>query len=111
MPRPPFADSDASTRMQNTLDGGAPFYNVYDCADGKWMSVACIEPKFYQIFLERFLAALPPGFLHNQAKDLPTVHEQMDRHTWPQTQVFLENGFRCYNRKHWEDVFSGMYFT
>lgn len=31
----------------NLLDGGAPFYRTYECADGKFVSVGAIEPKFY----------------------------------------------------------------
>lgn len=31
----------------NLLDSGAPFYDVYATADGKWMAVACLEPKFF----------------------------------------------------------------
>lgn len=110
MPRPLFADSNASTstRMQNTLDGGAPCYNVYMCADGKWISVACIEPKFYEIFLEKFMSTLPSAFLQRWGTEVPTIHEQMDRNKWPRTRAFFEGGFQCYTRKQWEDTFAGM---
>ncbi|KAK7685417.1 hypothetical protein QCA50_011280 [Cerrena zonata] len=109
MSNPPFADSDATSasRMHNTLDGGAPFYNLYDCADGRWMSVACIEPKFYKIFLDRFLAALPAEFLHGRTQDVSASHEQMNRDRWPQTREFFIDGFACYSREHWERVFAG----
>ena len=29
------------------LNGGAPYYNVYECKDGKWLSIGCIEPWFW----------------------------------------------------------------
>ena len=40
-------------RGTNLLDGGAPFYDVYRCADGEYVSVAAIEPKFRQVLAER----------------------------------------------------------
>lgn len=30
------------------LSGGAPYYNVYECADGKWLALGCLEPRFWQ---------------------------------------------------------------
>jgi alpha-methylacyl-CoA racemase len=39
-------------RERNFLDGGAHFYDTYQCADGKWLAVGPIEPHFYQILLE-----------------------------------------------------------
>ncbi|MFT5321576.1 MAG: alpha-methylacyl-CoA racemase, partial [Pseudohongiellaceae bacterium] len=36
----------------NVIDGAAPFYNVYQCADKKWISLACIEAQFYQAFID-----------------------------------------------------------
>lgn len=40
-------------RGENILDSGAPYYDVYECADGRWISIAPIEDKFYQDLLER----------------------------------------------------------
>ncbi len=40
-------------RGENILDTGAPFYNVYETSDGKYVSVGAIEPKFYANLLER----------------------------------------------------------
>ena len=59
----PASSKLPNTRMSNTLDGGAPFYNVYTCSDGRWFSLGCLEPKFYKAFLERLLAALPEAFM------------------------------------------------
>ena len=39
-------------RGSNLLDSGAPFYRVYETADGKHMAVGAIEPKFYKRFVE-----------------------------------------------------------
>ncbi len=40
-------------RGTNILDGGSPFYAVYECSDGKWISIAPLEPKFFEQLLER----------------------------------------------------------
>jgi alpha-methylacyl-CoA racemase len=34
-------------RASNFLDTGAPHYEVYECADGKWLAVGALEPQFY----------------------------------------------------------------
>ena len=38
-------------REDNMLDGGAPYYDTYQCADGEWVSLGSLESKFYRIFL------------------------------------------------------------
>lgn len=38
-------------RESNMLDGGAPFYDTYACADGKFIAVGAIEPQFYEQLL------------------------------------------------------------
>src|SRR5437660_5652070 len=55
----------------NLFDGGAPFYNVYETADGKYVTVAPLEPHFYRVLL---------GFLGLDERDLP---DQYDQSTWP----------------------------
>jgi len=40
-------------RRSNLLDGGAHFYDTYQCADGRWISIASIEPQFYALLLEK----------------------------------------------------------
>jgi len=40
-------------RGSNVLDSGAPYYDVYECADGRWLGVAPIEAKFRREFLQR----------------------------------------------------------
>jgi alpha-methylacyl-CoA racemase len=41
------------TRRSNMLDGGAHFYDTYQCSDGKWISIGSIEPQFYALLLEK----------------------------------------------------------
>ncbi|MBN3822154.1 CoA transferase [Burkholderia sp. Ac-20384] len=77
-------------RGTNLLDTGAPFYEVYACADGKYVSVGPIEGKFYRLLLE-----------HLDLQDHPLLQAQMDRAQWPQAkQVFAEK-FRERTRDEW----------
>ena len=39
-------------RAANLLDGGAPYYDIYETADGEHMSVGALEPQFYDAFVE-----------------------------------------------------------
>jgi len=39
-------------RASNLLDGGAPYYDLYETADGRHMSVGALEPQFYDLFVE-----------------------------------------------------------
>lgn len=43
---------DASERESNMLDGGAHFYDTYECADGEYVSIGSIEPQFYALLKE-----------------------------------------------------------
>lgn len=38
---------------KNFLDGGAPFYQIYQVKDGRWFVVACIEAKFFKVFVDK----------------------------------------------------------
>jgi len=40
-------------RQSNALDGGAHWYDCYQCADGEWVSVGALEPQFYQLLLQK----------------------------------------------------------
>ncbi|KAI9061031.1 CoA-transferase family III [Trametes sanguinea] len=91
-------------RGTGMLDGGAPFYNVYTCADGRWMSVGCIEPQFFREFLKRFLGALPPGFALEDGWR-PTEDDQHDADLWPRLKTFMERGFALHPRDYWAKVF------
>ena len=62
-------------RGANHLDTGAHFYNVYECADGRWISIAPIEGKFYAELLRRLDI------------DPATMPPQMDRAHWPEAQA------------------------
>ena len=57
-------------RRVNLLDGGAHFYDTYQCADGKWISIGSIEPQFYALLLEK------------TGINDPEFAGQMDRSNW-----------------------------
>ncbi|KAJ6505939.1 CoA-transferase family III domain-containing protein [Mycena vulgaris] len=101
-PSSPMFDGARGSRL---LDGGAPFYDVYICQDGRWMSVGCLEPAFFKTFLEGFVKAVPPGFTLDGWT--PTVDVQFDREEWPKLKEYLTKGFATNGRDYWARVFHG----
>jgi alpha-methylacyl-CoA racemase len=82
-------------RGTNVLDGGAPFYGVYECADGEYVSVAAMEPQFYAAFCK--LLALD---------DLDPAR-QYDRALWPELRDRITAIFRSKTRAEWLAVMQG----
>ena len=82
-------------RGVNVLDTGAPFYEVYDTADGKWFAVGAIEPQFYAELLE---------VLGLDAEELPA---QNDREQWPAMKERFAAIFRTRTRDEWAEAFAG----
>ncbi|SOJ54153.1 Acetyl-CoA:oxalate CoA-transferase [Mycobacterium simulans] len=78
----------------NMLDGGAPYYDTYECADGRYVAVGAIEPQFY--------AAMLAG-LGLDAADLPA---QNDVARWPELRAVLTETFARHDRDHWSKVFA-----
>ncbi len=83
------------TRGTNLLDTGAPFYDVYECADGRYVSVGAIEPQFWAQLLE--LTGL-------DAEDLPG---QMDQPQWPAMKERVRAVFRRKTRQEWCRILEG----
>lgn len=79
----------AGPRGTNITDSGAHFYEVYECADGKYVSVAAIEAKFYAELLR--LLEIDPH----------TMPPQMDRARWPEAKARLAERFRTRTRDEW----------
>jgi crotonobetaine/carnitine-CoA ligase len=91
-----FADGRwIDARESNVIDGAAPFYNVYQCADDKWLSLAAIETPFYNSFLQ------VAGIADRLFK------EQWNRALWPQMKINLVNLFRTRTRDAWCELFEG----
>ncbi|TQV66479.1 CoA transferase [Aliiroseovarius halocynthiae] len=83
------------TREANLLDGGAPFYAVYECACGGHMTVGALEPKFYAEFLEGIGLA---------GTGLPA---QQDVEGWPTLRAAFAARFKEKTRDDWADIFEG----
>ena len=82
-------------RESNYFDGGAPWYRVYETQDGKYVSVAPVERKFY----DQLLIAM--------GLDPATIPDQMDRSTWPALQEKYAAIFRGKTRDEWCQVMDG----
>jgi alpha-methylacyl-CoA racemase len=82
-------------RASNLLDTGAPFYDTYECADGRYVAVGALEPQFY--------AALLEGLGLSEA-DLPA---QDDREGWPALRQRFAARFATKTRDEWAEVFTG----
>jgi alpha-methylacyl-CoA racemase len=74
----------------NLLDSGAHFYDVYRCADGRYISIGSIEPQFYAELLR----------LTGLADD-PEFAQQMDKSLWPVLKGRLETLFHTKTREEW----------
>ena len=83
-------------RGTNMLDTGAPFYEVYETADGKWMAVGGIEAQFY--------AELVKGLGLEGDASLP---HQMARDDWPAMKARFTEIFRSKTREEWTKIFDG----
>ena len=81
-------------RGTNMLDGGAPYYDTYECADGRYVAVGAIEPQFY--------AALLAGL----GLDAATLPGQNDAARWPELRAVLTETFAGRDRDHWAKVFA-----
>lgn len=82
-------------RQANLLDGGAPFYDTYRCADDKHVAVGALEPQFYQ--------ALVDGLgVKNQL-----VGDQHDESCWPAHRAAFEQTFATRTRDEWAEIFDG----
>lgn len=79
----------------NLLDTGAPFYDVYETSDGEYLSVGCLEPKFYAEFIAGM--GLDP-------ESLPAQH---DVAAWPALRRKFAETISARTRDEWDEVFSG----
>jgi alpha-methylacyl-CoA racemase len=80
-------------RGTNLLDTGAPYYDVYETADGRHMALAALEPQFYQAFVSGFGAG-----------DLP---DRYDPAQWPALRERIAQRFREKTQAEWTEIFDG----
>ncbi|AXL92164.1 carnitine dehydratase [Streptomyces sp. CB09001] len=79
-------------RGANLLDGGCPFYGTYETADGRYMAVGALEPRFYAEFTR--LLGLPD----------PAPRDDMSR--WPELRAAVAARFKSRTRDEWTAVFT-----
>jgi len=86
---------DVSQRAANLLDGGAPFYDTYRTADGLWVSLGALEPKFFAEFVQR------------SGLDASWVKRQYDRRCWAELRAAISALFASQPRAHWCALLEG----
>jgi alpha-methylacyl-CoA racemase len=85
----------SNRRGANILDGGAPFYGTYACADGRFLAVGALEPQFHEALLE--VLGLP-------REDFA---DRWNPQAWPRLRARLEAVFRTASRDEWCWRFEG----
>jgi alpha-methylacyl-CoA racemase len=86
---------DASQREANMLDGGAHFYDTYECADGEYISIGSIEPQFYALLMEK------AGLSEEE------FGEQNNPSLWPRMKAQLTAVFKQKTRAEWCALMEG----
>ena len=82
-------------RGENLLDGGAPFYDTYETADGRHVSIGALEPKFFAELVQRI------------GLDARFVARQYDRRAWPELRAALAAALRSKTRAEWCALLEG----
>lgn len=95
MPCLPAGRGLSDTRESNTLDGAAPFYCSYRCSDGGFITIAPLEPQFYELFLK----------LMDISDEVST--QRHDRSKWPLLKEHLAQRFASRPRDAWCQLLEG----
>ncbi len=82
-------------RHDNFLDGASYYYDVYETADGKFVSIAPLEPQFYRVLVEK--AGLDEALFGAQA----------GRPRWPELKAELVRLFKTRTRSQWCELLEG----
>jgi len=80
----------------NRIDSGAPYYDTYETADGKWIAIGAIEPQFHALLRDRLGLAGDPDF---DARDDPA--------RWPALKAKLSTLFLTRSRDQWCALLEG----
>ncbi len=83
-------------RESNIIDGGAHFYNNYECADGRWIAIGSIERPFYEALLRKL-----------GVDDDTEFADQMNEDKWPALKHRFAAIFRTRTRDEWCAHFAG----
>ncbi len=84
-----------NARESNFLDGGAPYYGTFECADGKWIGIGAIEPQFYALLREKIGA------------DDHAFDAREDTASWPALREKFQAIFKSKTRAEWCERLEG----
>ena len=84
-------------RQKNIFDGGAHYYNTYECADGKWVALGAIEVHFYQELVDKL--GVDVGEVSYPA--------QFDKEKWEALQPVFAERIKQKTRDEWCEIFAG----
>ena len=84
-------------RQGNLLDGGAHFYDTYQCADGKWISIGSVEPQFFALLAEKLGVDLGDA-------DLST---RLDSSKWPALKEKVSEAIKTKTQDEWCETLEG----
>lgn len=79
------------THGVNLLDGGAPFYDVYETKEGRYVSVGALEPKFYATLVEKM----------GISDQVPAPGAHMNPRSWAEARPVFEAAFKTRTRDEW----------
>ena len=82
-------------RGTNVLDSGAHFYEVYETADGKYVTIASVEPQFYAALMDKL------------GEDAAGMENQWDMANWPELKEKMAVVFKGKTRDEWDAFFDG----
>lgn len=83
-------------RQSNLLDSGSHWYDCYECADGKFISLGSLEPEFYALLLEKLGLENDPDFAR-----------QYEREHWPALKKRFADIFKARTRRQWCELMEG----
>ena len=86
----------SARRQANLVDGGAPFYDCYECADGAYVAIGPVEPHFYEVLLDRAGLAADPRFAGQYEPD-----------RWEAQRDAFTALFRTRSREEWCNLLEG----
>lgn len=82
-------------RGANLLDGAAPFYTTYRCADDEYIAVGALEPQFHEVLIARL------------GLDQEAFKDRLNTESWPRLRQILQHTFAQRTRREWCELFEG----
>ena len=82
-------------RGNNLLDGAAPFYTTYRCADGEYIAVGALEPQFHEVLIARL------------GLDQEAFKDRLNPESWPRLRHVLQQTFAQRTRREWCELLEG----